>query len=42
MLVLDVQTQEPKILTKVQLDRMTRFDGQVIEHFTYPQHGCCS
>ena len=27
--------ENSKILTKVQLDRMTRFDGQVIEHFTY-------
>ena len=24
-----------EVLTKVQLNRMTRFDGQVIEHFTY-------
>jgi len=29
------ELRDRKILTKVQLDRMTRFDGQVIEHFTY-------
>ena len=29
------ELRDRKILTNVQLDRMTRFDGQVIEHFTY-------
>ena len=29
------QLRDRKILTQVKLDRMTRFDGQVIEHFTY-------
>jgi 3-hydroxymyristoyl/3-hydroxydecanoyl-(acyl carrier protein) dehydratase len=27
--------KDRRIITKVQLDRMTRFDGQIIEHFTY-------